>query len=428
MSNNTGKSKHPIALDQPLPEHLAEKLRQSSRKHSERVRQQQSLLGAYPDPNTVEQFDDDVDSADVTFLGSTHALFGDVDNFRGGRRGRGRQKQPQQGRGKQGGNKGGGGHSGGGRRPLPNPAMVHAEVARMLATVPVAGMTGNVQIGETNCEFMDRSKAVYFQDAYVELVTRFHVNFLAEVEAGGVSHLGKVTGYQAFTSVANTRNQAVGFLVHPRLKVIGGPTTYTSIANVQGVPDLRPAFRLDLEDTVSGEKFSVVVLHLKSMRGGPQVTANVRYRQFALLVQDLGPNFSGIVGGDLNYKIDDPSCREGDPMINAGYKLVAPNDHSATQIMGSRIDGYFVKGLKSGIDYYKVVAYFLNPNLKRSFTDHGTVLFELLTASTASNSASGSGATGTVGGVQFQPLDKIIVRAAAGEGTRKGARSRRRRS
>jgi hypothetical protein len=439
MSNSNGKTRTPIALHEDLPEHLAEKLRQSARAHSERVRTQQSLLGAYPDPEQIEKFDEDVDLTDIIHLGSTHKAFDTTfDSFRGNRRGRGRQ--PQGRGGKQGGNKGGGnkgggnkggGSGGGGKRPLPNPQLVHAEVAQMLQNIPVAGMKGNVQIGETNCEFMDTSKVNYFKDSYVEMASRFHVLFLEEVEPAGVAALGKLVGYQAFASVANTRNQAVGFIVHPRMKVVGGPTTYTSIANVQGVPDLRPAFRLDLEDTVSGEKFAVVVLHLKSMRGGPAVTANVRYRQFALLVQDLGPNFVGLVGGDLNYKIDDPSCKEGDPMIQAGYTLLAAGDHSATQIMGSRIDGFFHKGMKSGLDFYRVVAYFANPNLKRSFTDHGTLSFEVLTASAKSNAGNGnsgsSGATDnaqTTGGADLPPLKSIIVRAAAGD-SRKGARRNR---
>jgi hypothetical protein len=423
MSTNNGKPRTPIAIDQPLPEHLAAKLRRTAQAHSDRVREQQNLLGAYPDPNDVSEFDDNVDLSDVFHIGSP-VSFVDRDDFRGRRRDRRPQNRGRgkQGGGKQGGGKKGGGNGGGGGRPLPNPQLVHAEVAKMLANISVAGNSGNIQILETNCEFMDVSKARYFQDSYVELVTRAHVLFMEEVEPQGVAYLGKVTGYSAFASVANTRNQAVGFLVHPRLKVIGGPTTYTSIANVQGVPDLRPAFRLDLEDTVSGHKFSVVVLHLKSMRGGPQVTAVVRYKQFALLVQDLGPNFCGIVGGDLNYKIDDPSCREGDPMIQAGYTLLAAGDHSATQIMGSRIDGFFYKGLPVGIDYYKVVAYFNNPSLKRSFTDHGTLAFEVLTASAKSNASGGTtnssgasdGSHDLVGGVKLPPLKSIIVRARSG--------------
>jgi hypothetical protein len=437
MSNSqNSKTRTPIALDQPLPEHLAEKLRQSARAHTERVRNQQQLLGAYPHPDEVEKFDDDVELTDIIHIGSSHKAFdSSFDDFRGGRRGRGRQQQNRGSNkgGKQGGGKTKGGSGGGGKRPLPNPQMVHAEVAQMLQNIPVAGMTGNVQILETNLEFCDKSKAIYFQDSYVELVSRAHVLFLEEVGPAAVAHLGQVTGYAAFASVDNTRgNQAVGFLIHPRMKVTNGPISYTSVANVQGVPDLRPAFRLDLEDTVTGERFAVVVLHLKSMRGGPAVTANVRYRQFQLLVQDLGPNFVGLVGGDLNYKIDDPSCREGDPMIQAGFTLLAAGDHSATQIMGSRIDGFFHKGMKSGIDFYKVVAYFANPNLKRSFTDHGTLSFEVLTASAKSNgSGSGSGTSGAsgngknaVGGADLPPLKSIIVRAAAGE-PRKGARRNR---
>lgn len=432
MSTNSNKPRNPIAIDQPLPEHLAEKLRRTMAAHTERVNEQRLQLGAYPHPDDVSEFDENVNLADVFHIGSPVSFANiDRDDFRGGR-----NRRPQQrGGGKTGGNKGGG-NSGGGKRPLPNPQMVHAEVAKMLQGIPVAGNTGNLQILETNCEFMDVSKVRYFQDAYVELVSRAHVLFLEEVEPQGVAELGKLTGYQAFASVANTRNQAVGFLVHPRLKVIGGPITYTSIANVQGVPDLRPAFRLDLEDTVTGVKFSVVVLHLKSMRGGPQVTAVVRYKQFALLVQDLGPNFCGIVGGDLNYKIDDPSCKEGDPMIQAGYTLLAAGDHSATQIMGSRIDGFFYKGMPVAIDYYKVIAYFNNPNLKRSFTDHGTLAFEVLTASAQGNSAAGTinssgasdGSHDLVGGAKLPPLKTIIVRARAGANPAPKGKGRTRRS
>lgn len=419
-----------LRLDQELPPHLLAKLKKSSEAHTQRILAKKAELGQYPDPAEVEEFDDDV--TEIRFPGRTSA-FGpaDSDDFRGGRRGgRNRGRQPQQGTKGKGKGKGGS-TGGGGKRPLPDPKMVHAEVSRMLQGLPAISLTGNVQIGEFNAEFMDTSKARYFQDTYLEIVSRFDVLFMAEVECGGVAHLAKVSGHAGYCSTANTRNQAVGFLVSPRMKLVNGPIEYTSIANVQGIPDLRPAYRLDLEDTVTGERFSVVALHLKSMRGGPQVTAVVRHKQFALLVQDLGPNFVGLVGGDLNYKIDDPTTRDADPMVNAGYKLVAPGDNSATQIMGSRIDGFFQKGLKSSIDYYRVYAYFLNAQLKRSFSDHATLAIELLTNSKKSNagsSSSSSGATGgdadnlVVGGVSLPAIVRR-ARSSAVAPSRKGRRS-----
>jgi hypothetical protein len=171
----------------------------------------------------------------------------------------------------------------------------------------------------------------------------------------------------------------------------------------------------------------VVVLHLKSMRGGPQVTAVVRHKQFSLLVKDLGPNYVGLVGGDLNYKIDDPSCKDADPMYQAGYTLVAKGDNSATQIMGSRIDGFFEKGMsgKTAVDFYRVYAYFLNPNLKRAFSDHATLKLEVLVSSKKSNEGSSGTSTGgsdlsdLIGGAALP----VIVRAVKGR-TRTPAPSR----
>lgn len=425
-----------IALDQPLPPHLLAKLKRTQEEHTARVLAHQEALGPYPDPADVEEFDEPHLTMDV-FPGRIGLFGGDVDSFR-----RGRQRRPQ-GRGQQGGKgkgKSGGGTSGGTKRPLPNPQLVHQRVAAILAPLPHAGLSGNIQVLLFNAEFGDPSKARYFQDALLEIVSRAHVLFLEEVDAGFIAHLAKVSGHSGYCSTANTRNQAVGFLVHPRLKLVNGPIEYSSVANVQGVPDLRPAFRLDLEDTVTGEKFSVCVLHLKSMRGGPAVTANVRYRQFQLVVQALGPNYVGFVGGDLNFKIDDPSCKEADPMIQDGYTLVAgKGDHQATQIMGSRIDGVFHKGLKSQVDFYRVFAYFADAQLKRALSDHGTLKVELLCASPNSNQSATFQSFGTtddgddeqiIGGVKLPNLLRVADtkgKSRTGRKSGRGARSSRKR-
>lgn len=392
MSNKRSPRRGELVFGQDLPEHLLLPLIEKSKAHTAEVL---ANLVTYPDPDDVEEFDEDVSAFELGFPSI------DLSNSLGYRRDRRRN----QGRGQQGRNQGGKGKSkgGGGRRPpqLPNPAMVHAEVTQAVQHIPHAGNKGNLQVIEFNGEFLDDTKANYFKDSYIELFSRAHLVLLEEVAANGVSKLASLTGYAGYCSVENTRRQAVGFLVHPRLKVIGSPISYNSVATVQGVPDLRPAFRLDLEDTITKEKFSVVVLHLKSMRGGPKVSGVVRHKQFSLLVKDLGPNFVGIVGGDLNYPLTDPTFQDGDPMYNDGYALVAKNDTQATQIMGSRIDGYFTKGLKVGVDYYYVVAFFANPKLGRTFTDHGAVGIEVLVASKQSNQktvSTGSSGGATTGG------------------------------
>lgn len=269
--------------------------------------------------------------------------------------------------------KGGGGK---GKPKLPNPQVVLAEVQKYYKDVPTAGTKGNLVLGEFNVEFGDASKAKYFRDAYVEILSHVHTLAVEEVDASWVNamvgYVNQATGlnYQGFTSTANTRNQAVGILIHPRLKVVNGPTEYMQVATVQGIPDLRPAFRVDLLDTTTGVTFSQTVVHLKSMRGGPAATGAVRYKQLDILQKLLGPNYSGFVVGDLNYKLADPTVTDGDPLKKAGFQLFMPNDTTPTQAMGSRIDGFFYKNLSRQFKLYKVRRFYANPNVTRAFGDH----------------------------------------------------------
>ncbi|MBX9691150.1 MAG: hypothetical protein K2Z81_02130, partial [Cyanobacteria bacterium] len=239
----------------------------------------------YPDPDAFDSltlpdveelgFHDKVDLVDFEILG-----------LRPGKK----KKKPQQ--------------QHGAPRNLPNPQTVLAEVKRVMAGVPKAGNTGNVVIGEWNMEFLDTTKAKYFKDTYLELVPVHHLLLCIEVSKDGLNDLAAYTGYTAYCSKENNRGQAVGFLVHPRLKVVGGPTSYDDVGNVQGVPNLRPGYRIDLEDTVTGEKFSATVVHLKSMRGGPKVTSPVRYQQCQKLANNLGTAYKGVIGGDFNTFLD----------------------------------------------------------------------------------------------------------------------------
>ncbi len=260
-------------------------------------------------------------------------------------------------------------------RPLPDANTVATEVTRSMANMPMATNSGNLVLGEWNMEFLDSSKAKYFSKTYAQIVPRHHLLFCEEVDSNGLDTLAQAFGYTSYCSVANTRGQAVGFLVHPRLKVIGQPKSYDNLANVQGIPDLRPAFRLDLEDTVTGVKFSAVVVHLKSMRGGPSVTSKVRYQQMQYLASDLGSNFSGIISGDFNTFLD--NTNDTSPLVNLGFKLVNPTDHTTTQSMGGRLDGFFHLGLTSALGRYQVRPFFKNPLITRGLSDHGLLTIEM---------------------------------------------------
>lgn len=321
----------------------------------------------YPDPEEVAF--DELDLPTIQVLGfkgfdpkSTNlsALFG------GGRQ---RNKNKSRG-GKSGGGRGG---SGGGGKQLPNPNVVLAVVQGMIGSLPAAAMTGKLYFGEFNAEFGDRSKARFFNASYKEIFSRSHVVALSEVGPDFVDEVANsMPDYTGYCSVANTRNQAVGFIVHKRLKVIGDPISHDAVANVQGVPDLRPAFQLNLEDTATGEKFSVVVVHLKSMRGGPAVSGKVRYQQCALMVKALGPNFTGLITGDFNMLLDKAGAgliNDLDPLLKAGYVLLNPTDTSATHSGGSRLDGYVVLNF-SKLGNLAVHAFFSDATIGRSFSDH----------------------------------------------------------
>lgn len=260
-------------------------------------------------------------------------------------------------------------------RPLPNPVVVASEVAKSVANMPLAGNTGNLVFGEWNMEFLDASKAKYFLKTFEEIVPRHHLLFCEEVDSSGLDTLAQAFGYTSYCSVANTRGQAVGFLVHPRLKIIGQPKSYDNVANVQGIPDLRPAFRVDLEDSISGYRFSAVVIHFKSMRGGPVTTSPVRHQQMQLLASDLGPNFQGIIAGDFNTFLDNTGDTK--PLIDAGYKLVNPTDNTTTQSMGGRLDGFFQLGVSKQLGKYQVRPFFKNPLITRGLSDHGLLTIEM---------------------------------------------------
>jgi hypothetical protein len=315
----------------------------------------------YPDPDDFLQLD--LPAIQMLGFKGFDPKSNDLKALFGG----GRVKNKNKGKG---GSRGG---SGGGGKQLPNPNVVLSVVQSMIGSMPVATMTGQLYFGELNAEFGDRSKARFFSASYKEIFSRAHVVALSEVGPDFVDEVANsMPDYTGYCSVANTRNQAVGFVVHKRLKVIGDPISHDAVANVQGVPDLRPAFQLNLEDTATGEKFSVVVVHLKSMRGGPAVSGKVRYQQCVLMVKALGPNFTGFVTGDFNMLLDKAAAgviNDLDPMLKAGYVLLNPKDTSATHSGGSRLDGYVVLNF-SKLGNLAVHAFFSDPTIGRSFTDH----------------------------------------------------------
>lgn len=258
--------------------------------------------------------------------------------------------------------------------PLPDAKVVATEVEKGVAGMPSATGNGDIILGEWNMEFLTGDKARYFKDAYRHVVPKHHLMFVEEANADGLAQVAKDNGYHFEISRDNSRGQAVGFLVNNRLKVLG-TQTYEDVANVGGIPDLRPAFRVDLQDTATGQKFSAVAVHLKSMRGGPEQTAPIRTEQAARLAENLGPKFSGVVAGDWNTFLD--KTHELDPLLKAGFKVLNPGDASSTQSMGGRLDGFLLKDMPGNMTNPETRPFFKNPLITRGLSDHALLTTHL---------------------------------------------------
>jgi len=302
-------------------------------------------------------------------------------------------KRARGGKGKgKGGNKGGGS-----QQQLPSAAVAKQVMAPYFAGMTPAGNTGNLMFGVQNALFGSKQKAQTYRDVWEMILAPHHIMMWTEISADFVKELGQAFGYGYWTSRANTRDQAVGIMAHPRLKKIAGPFEYMSVATVQGIPDLRPAFVVVFEDIWSGAIIKVMVNHLKSMRGGAKLTSPVRYQQCVEIVKNHGRATTGIkpalknqqtrntwrnqvfgraildhgtvtaemplcvleeserkldlqerikrgitvMGGDWNCTLDNTT--DVDPLIQAGYLLLNAGDNTPTHSMGSRLDGLFAE-------------------------------------------------------------------------------------
>lgn len=264
-----------------------------------------------------------------------------------------------------------------GNRALPSPQAVFSAVQGLVSgrriVAGAAGMTGDLVSWEQNFEFGDPAKAKYFEDAYRLIVERSHLIYGSEVDPGFMAHLATlVPGYTSYTCKPNTRNQAVGFVVHDRFEVLS-VTSHDAVASVQGIPDLRPAYELKLKDKVTGKICKRVVVHLKSMRGGPQVSGVVRRNQCTIMAKLITGDAE--LAGDWNTFLD--SSKDLDPLKAAGFVVVEPNDTRGTHTMGGRLDGYLVRGVNVTQPMDVVQVNYLPGLPVRAITDHAGVIIEV---------------------------------------------------
>lgn len=365
--SKSDQTKKPVVRE-TVPEGWLKQIIEADEAHTEEVL---ASRVEYPDPEDYV----DLDAPALEKLGFAEKVDFDPEEIemlygRGSSRKRRNRRRKKDRRNKSGSkNRSGGGHGG---RKLPNPKAVAAEVRAIMGNIKQVDNSGNLVFSSWNMEFLDASKARFFLETYEIVVPQNHLIACSEITQAGLDVIANAVGYKAYASVENNRNQAVGFLVHPRLRVIGSPVSYDEVGTVQGIPNLRPAFRLNLEDTVTGDKFCAIVVHLKSMRGGPKKTGPVRRQQCHKLAEALKHDDDAVfIGGDWNTFLDNTT--DTDPLENEGFTLVNPKDTTPTQSMGSRLDGFYKRDTGSPVGRLRVFNLWQNTKITRALSDHGVV-------------------------------------------------------
>jgi hypothetical protein len=260
----------------------------------------------------------------------------------------------------------------------PQAEVVLPEVIRQLRGLSKVAADGHsLTLGAWNMEFLNRWKAAYFLDSYREISLRHHLLAVEEVDEPGLALIAKACNYSYFVSTPNSRGQAVAFLVHERLRILKC-VEYAELIGVLGIPDLRPALRIDLLDEATGAQFSAIVVHLKSMRGGVQATSIIRYQQLSNLVQSIGDTSEfALVLGDFNCFLDD--THDTSPLIAHGYKLINRWNQAPTHHFGGRLDGLFYANLPPHfkLGNYNVRNFWRNSLIGTGFSDHGLLTWNL---------------------------------------------------
>lgn len=273
--------------------------------------------------------------------------------------------------------------SGGGRdRTLANPKVVHSLIKKAIETsgLKPVDVEGPLVRAVHNFEFLSAEKAAWFIDALSEIIPLAHVWSLAEVTEAGLQKICERTGYRCFVSVENNRDQAVAIMWDPRRLEALETWSIDEVANVKGVNDLRPVVGVTFKDKKPDAPTSPEVIwaaagHQKSMRGGEEASGIVRHLQNQYAAKGLKDRGPGALGMDSNSKL---ATKQGDwetsPLTETGLLLVGPEDHRATQTMGSRLDGLWARNVGHVLRIVDQLNWFEDPALGRALTDHGALI------------------------------------------------------
>jgi hypothetical protein len=259
------------------------------------------------------------------------------------------------------------------------PDVIYAEVLRSLSPAKASASDRTLAIATHNAFYGNKEKAQSLLPVYREFVTRHHLLAWQEVDQNFLEQVAATSkDYRAYITDANSRGQAIGFTVHRRLEVVK-TVIYNQLQNIMGVPDLRPALRLDLCDTNTGLRTTAIVIHYKSDHGGGLRARPVRHQQAKAQIEATQIRDEFVIClGDYNQYLG--VSADTDPLLADGYSLHPRYDRTSTHANGGRIDGMFVKNVPSNVKItrYKVLRFWRNDKIGCILSDHALVSWKLV--------------------------------------------------
>jgi hypothetical protein len=230
-----------------------------------------------------------------------------------------------------------------------------------------------------NCELLDAMKSGTLEKVFANIMARAGVMAMAEANEAGVKPVAEECGYDFFAAKSNRRGQGCVIAWQPDTWGLVTSFEHQETTGVSGVPELRESAEVVLRHKPSGFVLRFLASHFKSLRGGWELTADVRFEQSTNLLAKINqyPVLPTIALGDYNCflnRLRVHGNKDVDPFLTENWSLLGGlHDTRPTQLLGGRLDGIFFKWLSAGMyldDYTIIPVYSAAPEV----TDHAALI------------------------------------------------------
>jgi hypothetical protein len=230
-----------------------------------------------------------------------------------------------------------------------------------------------------NCELLDAAKGTTLHQVFSNIMARSALTAMAEANADGVARAVNDSCYDFFAATPNWRGQGCVIAWHKDVWEPVRKYEHGETAAIDGVVGLRMTAEVVLLHKFTGLPVRFLASHFKSLRGGWEKTADVRFAQTANLLSAINqePVLPTIAPGDYNcylYRLRAAADKDLSPFLREGWSLLGGfDDRQPTHLFGGRLDGIFYKWLSSGmcIDDYKRIPIYA---AALEVTDHAAVM------------------------------------------------------